>query len=119
VLPDWFWQWCNISKRVDFAAVGCKVCVVAQMHGASIFTIMNTAAILIICIYSRAQAIFRAKAFHVQYPTFSTAVTFHTYSSVMMEQTEGSEILAFKLQAPGNNPEEIVRQNKSMLFLTE
>jgi hypothetical protein len=56
-----------------------------------------------------AQAIFRAKTFHVQYPTFSTAVTLHTYSPVKMEQTECSETLAFKLQTPGNNPEEIVR----------
>jgi hypothetical protein len=34
-----------------------------------------------------AQAIFRAKPFHVQYPTFSTAVTLHTYSPMKMEQT--------------------------------
>jgi hypothetical protein len=115
VLPDWLWRWCNISKRVDFAAVGCKVCVVAQMRGASIFTIVNTAGILIKCIYSRAQAIFRAKPFHVQYPTLSTAVTLHTHSPTKMEQTECSEILAFKLQASGNNPEKSVQHNKPNL----
>jgi hypothetical protein len=52
-----------------------------------------------------AQAIFRAKPFHVQYPTFSTAVTLHTYSPMKMEQTECSETLAFKLQMLGNNLE--------------
>jgi hypothetical protein len=57
-----------------------------------------------------AQAIFRAKPFHVQYPTFSTAVTLHTSSPMKMEQTECSETLAFKLQTPGNNPEESTRQ---------
>jgi hypothetical protein len=53
-----------------------------------------------------AQAIFRTKPFHVQYPTFSTAVTLHTYSPMKMEQTEWSETLAFKLQTPLNHPEE-------------
>jgi hypothetical protein len=47
-----------------------------------------------------------AKAFHVQNPTFSTAVTLYTQSPMKMEQTERSETLAFKLQTPGNNPEE-------------
>jgi hypothetical protein len=49
-------------------------------------------------------AIFGAKLFHVQHPTFSTAITLHTYSPVKMEQC--SETLAFKLQTPGNNPQE-------------
>jgi hypothetical protein len=56
-----------------------------------------------------AQAIFRAKPFHVQYPTFSTAVTLHTNSPMKMEHTQCSETLAFKLQTPGNNPEESTR----------
>jgi hypothetical protein len=34
-----------------------------------------------------AQAIFLAKPFHVLYPTFSTAVTLHTYSPMKMEQS--------------------------------
>jgi hypothetical protein len=58
-----------------------------------------------------AQAIFRAKLFPVQYPTFSTAVTLHTYSPMTIGQTECSETLAFKLQTPGNNPEESIRRN--------
>src|SRR5215468_6312742 len=33
-----------------------------------------------------AQGIFRAKHFHVLYPTFSTAVRLHTYSPMKMEQ---------------------------------
>jgi hypothetical protein len=59
-----------------------------------------------------AQAIFRAKLFHVQYPTFSTAVTLHTYSPMKMEQTECSETLAFRIQTPGNNPEESTQHSE-------
>jgi hypothetical protein len=57
-----------------------------------------------------AQAIFRTKPFHILYPTLSTTVTVHTYSPMKMEQTECSETLAFKLQTPGNNPEESIRR---------
>jgi hypothetical protein len=57
-----------------------------------------------------AQAIFRAKPFHVQYPTFSTAVTLHTYSPVKMEQTQCFETLAFKLQMPVSHPEESIQK---------
>jgi hypothetical protein len=59
-----------------------------------------------------AQAIFQAKPFHVQYPTLSTPVTLHTYSPMKMEHTQCSETLAFKLQTPGNNPEESIRHSK-------
>jgi hypothetical protein len=59
------------------------------------------------------QAIFRAKPFPVLYPTFSTAVTHHTYSPMKMEQTECSETLAFKLHTPVNRPEK-----KYMTFRT-
>jgi hypothetical protein len=59
------------------------------------------------------QAIFRARTSHVlQYCTFSTAVTLHTYSPMKMEQTGCSETLAFKLQTPGNNSEENTRHSK-------
>jgi hypothetical protein len=44
--------------------------------------------------------------------TFSTAVALHAYPPMKMEQTERSETLAFKLQTPGNSPEE------SMTFKT-
>jgi hypothetical protein len=57
------------------------------------------------CISIRVAAIFRAKLFHVQYPTFSTAVTLHNYSPLKMAQIVCSETLEFKLQTPGNNPE--------------
>jgi hypothetical protein len=38
--------------------------------------------------------------------------TLHTYSPMKMEQTVCSETLAFKLQTPGNNPEESIRHSK-------
>jgi hypothetical protein len=50
------------------------------------------------------QDIFRAKSFHLQYPTLSTTGTLHTYSPMQMEQTD-FRTLAFKLQMPWNNPE--------------
>jgi hypothetical protein len=62
-----------------------------------------------------AQAMFRAKTFHEQYPTFSTAVTLHTYPPMKMEHTQCSETLAFKLQTPENHPEESIRQICSAL----
>jgi hypothetical protein len=37
-------------------------------------------------------------------------IILHTYSPMKKEQTECSETLAFKLQAPVNRPEEGVRQ---------
>jgi hypothetical protein len=65
-----------------------------------------------------AQAIFRTKRFHVQYPTFSIAVTLHTYSPIKMEQKERSETLAFELQVLGNNPEESIHdiQNAAKIW---
>jgi hypothetical protein len=60
--------------------------------------------------FEGAQAIFRAKPFHVQYPTFSTAVTLHTcYSPMKMEHTQCSETSTFKEQTPRNNPEDSIR----------
>jgi hypothetical protein len=53
-----------------------------------------------------AKAKFRVKLFLVTYSTFSTPVTLHTHSPMKMEQTGCSEMLAFKLQSPVNNPEE-------------
>jgi hypothetical protein len=58
------------------------------------------------------QAIFWAKPFHVLYPTLSTAVTLHTHLPMKMEQTQCSEMLAFKLQMLGNNPEERIGYTK-------
>jgi hypothetical protein len=42
-------------------------------------------------------------------PTFSTPVILHTYPPMKMEQTECSETLAYKIQTPGNYPEESVQ----------
>jgi hypothetical protein len=52
-----------------------------------------------------AQAIFRAKPFLNRTHTSD-------YSPKKMEQTKCSETLAFKLQTPGNNPEESKRHSK-------
>jgi hypothetical protein len=41
-------------------------------------------------------------------PTFSTPVILHTYPPMNMEQTECSETLAYKIQTPGNYPEESI-----------
>jgi hypothetical protein len=38
-----------------------------------------------------------------------TPVILHTYLPVMMEQTERSETSAFKIQKPGNHPEESMK----------
>jgi hypothetical protein len=46
---------------------------------------------------------------HINSPTFSTPVTLHTYPPMKMEQTQCSEKLAFKIQTPGNHPEESIR----------
>jgi hypothetical protein len=51
--------------------------------------------------------------FHVQYPTFSTAVTLHTYSPMKMQHTECSETLAFKLRMPDNHPEESTQEGET------
>ena len=39
-------------------------------------------------------------------PKFSTPFNLHTYPPMKMEQTECSEMLAYKIQMPGNYPEE-------------
>jgi hypothetical protein len=57
-----------------------------------------------------AQTIFRA------IPFTYIPQSLHTYSPMKMEQTECSETLAFKLQTPGNHPEEIIRQLESVVI---
>jgi hypothetical protein len=47
-----------------------------------------------------------------RYEVWSTAVTLHTYSPMKMEHTKCAETLTFKLQTPGNNPEEGIRNSK-------
>jgi hypothetical protein len=55
---------------------------------------------------------FEPKLFPYIYPTFSTPVTLHTYPPMKMEQTQCSEMLAFKLQTPVNHPEESIRHSE-------
>ena len=38
--------------------------------------------------------------------TFSTPIILHTYLPMKTEQTDCSEMLAYKIQTPGNYPEE-------------
>jgi hypothetical protein len=55
---------------------------------------------------------------------FSNLVIFHTYMPMKMEQTECSEISAYKIQTPGNYPEESVQHSehgeslKSRIYIT-
>ena len=42
-------------------------------------------------------------------PSFSTAVILHTYPPMKMEQTVCSETSAYKIQTPGNYPEESIQ----------
>jgi hypothetical protein len=49
---------------------------------------------------------------------FSTDVTLRTDSPMKMEQTECSETLVFKVQTPGNNPKENIRQNSLSLHVS-
>jgi len=52
------------------------------------------------------QAIFKPKLFPYKY---SELVILHTYPPMKMEQTECSETLAYKIQTPGNYPEESIQ----------
>jgi len=45
-------------------------------------------------------------------PTFSNLVILHTYLPMKMEQTECSETLAYKIQMPGNYPEESIQHSE-------
>jgi len=44
--------------------------------------------------------------------TFLTTVILHTYPPMKMEQTECSETLAYKIQMPGNYPEESIQHSE-------
>jgi len=45
-------------------------------------------------------------------PTFSNLVILHTYPPMKMEQTECSETSAYKIQTPGNYPEESIQHSE-------
>ena len=49
---------------------------------------------------------------HINNPTFSKLVILHTYPPMTMEQTECSETSAYKIQTPGNYPEESTQYSK-------
>ena len=56
---------------------------------------------------------FRAKPFpRINTPTFSNLVILHPYLPIKMEQTECSETSAYKLQTPGNYPEESIQHSE-------
>ena len=46
---------------------------------------------------------------HINTPTFSNLVILYTYPPKKMEQTECSETSAYKIQMPGNYPEENIQ----------
>jgi hypothetical protein len=56
-----------------------------------------------------AQAIFEPNLFPYEYPNISQTQSFYTYLSMKMEQTQCSETLAYKIQTPGNYPEENIQ----------
>jgi hypothetical protein len=51
-------------------------------------------------------------------PTFSNLTILHIYPPMKMEQTECSEMPAYKIRTPGNYPEESIQQYEIHLFPT-
>ena len=49
---------------------------------------------------------------HINTPTFSNPVILHTYPPTKLEGTERSETSAYKIQTPGNYPEESVQHSE-------
>jgi len=47
----------------------------------------------------------------VDTPTFLKPKSFYSYLPMKMQQAECSETSAYKIQAPGNYPEESIQQN--------
>jgi hypothetical protein len=50
---------------------------------------------------------------HINTATFSTPVILHTYPPMKMEETECSKMLPYKIQTPGNYPEESVQHSEN------
>jgi len=48
----------------------------------------------------------------VNTPTFSNLVILHTYPPMKMEQTQCSKTSAYKIQTPGNYPEESIQHSE-------
>jgi hypothetical protein len=59
-----------------------------------------------------ARAIFEPNIFPYKYPTFSKLVILCTYPPMKMEQTQCSETSAYKIQTPGNYPEESIQHSE-------
>jgi hypothetical protein len=56
---------------------------------------------------------FQVKRFPILKPQhFSNPVILHTYLPMKMEQTECSETSAYKIQTPGNYPEESLQHSE-------
>ena len=51
----------------------------------------------------------------IKTPTFSNLVILHTYPPMKMEQTECCETSAYKIQTPGNYPEESIQHSEHSL----
>ena len=59
------------------------------------------------------EAVFEPNLFPYKYPNISqTYFILHTYLPMNMEQTECSETSAYKIQTPGNYPEEKIRHSE-------
>jgi hypothetical protein len=59
-----------------------------------------------------AQAIFEPNYFPYKYHNILYPVTLHTYPPRKMEKTEYSETSAYKIQMPGNYPEESLQHSE-------
>jgi hypothetical protein len=59
-----------------------------------------------------AQAIFETDLLPYKCPNNLTPVILHTYPSMKMEQTECSRMLAYKLMAQVNHPEERIQHSE-------
>ena len=55
---------------------------------------------------------YRAKTSPVGYPNYSQIQSFYTYLPMNMEQTRCSETSAYKIQTPGNYPEENIQHRE-------
>jgi hypothetical protein len=56
--------------------------------------------------------LFSSQAFSlINTPTFSNLVILHTYPTMKMEHTECFETSTYKIQTPGNYPEESIQQS--------
>jgi hypothetical protein len=59
-----------------------------------------------------AQAIFKPNLFQYKYPNILNPFILHTYPPMKMEQTQCSETSAYKIQTPGNYPEESIQHSE-------